>query len=168
MLCLEIWIFISFLGWFLLLSQYSDYSFILQRVQSFCPQTRNFIFLKLNLLVWLLDNRNEISVLVILVSSECPSHSVWVVWVAWIVSVFEGTYFYQIHWLDQHWGPSPGWDPLSQLLFPLRFVVRFDCGSGHELIIAKFRLKLKKVGETTRLLRYGLNQIPYNYTGIDK
>ena len=39
-----------------------------------------------------------------------------------------------------------------------------DCGSDHELLIAKFRLKLKKVGKTTRLLRYDLNQIPYNYT----
>ena len=38
-----------------------------------------------------------------------------------------------------------------------------DCGSDHELI-AKFRLKLKKVGKTTRPFRYGLNQIPYNYT----
>ena len=39
-----------------------------------------------------------------------------------------------------------------------------DCGSDHELLIAKFRLKLKKVGKTTRLFRYDLNQIPYNYT----
>ena len=39
-----------------------------------------------------------------------------------------------------------------------------DCGSGHELLIAKFRLKLKKVGKTTRPFRYGLNQIPYDYT----
>ena len=39
-----------------------------------------------------------------------------------------------------------------------------DCGSDHELLIAKFRLKLKKVGKTMRLFRYGLNQIPYNYT----
>ena len=39
-----------------------------------------------------------------------------------------------------------------------------DCGSDHELLIAKFRLKLKKVGKTTRPLRYGLNQIPYDYT----
>ena len=35
-----------------------------------------------------------------------------------------------------------------------------DCGSDHELLIAKFRLKLKKVGETTRPFRYNLNQIP--------
>ena len=39
-----------------------------------------------------------------------------------------------------------------------------DCGSDHELLIAKFRLILKKVGETTRPFRYGLNQIPYDYT----
>ena len=35
-----------------------------------------------------------------------------------------------------------------------------DCGSDHELPIAKFRLKLKKVGKTTRPFRYDLNQIP--------
>jgi len=39
-----------------------------------------------------------------------------------------------------------------------------DCGSGHELLIAKFRLKMKKVGKTTRPFRYDLNQIPYDYT----
>ena len=39
-----------------------------------------------------------------------------------------------------------------------------DCGSGHELLIAKFRLKLKKVGKTTRPFKYDLNQIPYDYT----
>ena len=39
-----------------------------------------------------------------------------------------------------------------------------DCGSDHELIITKFRLKLKKVGKTTRLFSYNLNQIPYDYT----
>ena len=39
-----------------------------------------------------------------------------------------------------------------------------DCGSDHELLIAKFRLKLKKVGKTIRPLRYDLNQIPYDYT----
>ena len=38
------------------------------------------------------------------------------------------------------------------------------CGSDHELLIAKFRLKLKKVGETTRPFRYDLNQILYDYT----
>ena len=39
-----------------------------------------------------------------------------------------------------------------------------DCGSDHELLIAKCRLKLKKVGKTTRPFRYDLNQIPYDYT----
>ena len=39
-----------------------------------------------------------------------------------------------------------------------------DCGSDHELLTAKFRLKLKKVGKTTRPYRYDLNQIPYDYT----
>ena len=38
------------------------------------------------------------------------------------------------------------------------------CGSDHEYLIAKFRLKLKKVGKTTRPSRYDLNQIPYDYT----
>ena len=38
-----------------------------------------------------------------------------------------------------------------------------DCGSDHELLIAKFRLKLKKIGKTTRPFRYDLNQIPYDY-----
>ena len=39
-----------------------------------------------------------------------------------------------------------------------------DCGSDHELLVAKFRLKLKKVGKTIRPFRYDLNQIPYDYT----
>ena len=39
-----------------------------------------------------------------------------------------------------------------------------DCGSDHELLIIKFRLKLKKVGKTARPFRYDLNQIPYDYT----
>ena len=39
-----------------------------------------------------------------------------------------------------------------------------DCGSDHELLLAKFRLKLKKVGETTRPFMYNLNEIPYDYT----
>ena len=40
-----------------------------------------------------------------------------------------------------------------------------DCGSDHELLIAKFRLKLKKVGKTTRPFKYDLNHIPYDYKG---
>ena len=39
-----------------------------------------------------------------------------------------------------------------------------DCDSDHELLIAKFRLKLKKVEKTTRPFRYDLNQTPYDYT----
>ena len=39
-----------------------------------------------------------------------------------------------------------------------------NCGSDHELLIAKVRLKLKKVGKTTRPFRYDLSQIPYDYT----
>ena len=39
-----------------------------------------------------------------------------------------------------------------------------DCGSDHDLLIAKFRLKLKKVGKTTRPFGYDRNQIPYDYT----
>ena len=38
-----------------------------------------------------------------------------------------------------------------------------DCGSDHQLLIAKIRLKLKKVGKITRAFSYDLNQIPYNY-----
>ena len=39
-----------------------------------------------------------------------------------------------------------------------------DCGSDHELLSATFRLKLKRVGKTTKPFRYDLNQIPYDYT----
>ena len=42
--------------------------------------------------------------------------------------------------------------------------LRADCGSDHELLIAKFRLKLKKVGKTTTPFRYVLNQTPYDFT----
>ena len=42
--------------------------------------------------------------------------------------------------------------------------LRADCGSDHELLIAKFRLKLKKVGKTTKPFRYDLNHILYDYT----
>ena len=46
----------------------------------------------------------------------------------------------------------------------LCFGLGADCGSDHELLIAKFRLKLKKVGKTTRPFRYDLNQILNDYT----
>ena len=41
-----------------------------------------------------------------------------------------------------------------------------DCGSDHELLTAKFRIKLKKLGKTTRPFRYDLHQIPYDYTVV--
>ena len=41
---------------------------------------------------------------------------------------------------------------------------RADCGSDHELLIAKFRFKLKKVGKTTKPFRYDLNQTRFDYT----
>ena len=40
-----------------------------------------------------------------------------------------------------------------------------DCGSDHQLLKEKFRLKLKKAGKTTRPARYNLNQVPYEYGG---
>ena len=43
-------------------------------------------------------------------------------------------------------------------------IIGDNCGSDHELLIAKTRLKLKKVGKTTRPFRYDLNQILYDYT----
>ena len=42
-----------------------------------------------------------------------------------------------------------------------------DCGSDHELLFATFRLKLKKVGETTRLFSYDQNKIPYDYYTVE-
>ena len=46
---------------------------------------------------------------------------------------------------------------------------RADCGSDHELLIAKFRLKLKKVWKTARPFRYDLKQIPYKlYSGSEE
>ena len=52
--------------------------------------------------------------------------------------------------------------PVDHILSKTRLGV--DCGSDHELLIGKFRFKLKKVGTTTGPFRYDLNQIPYNYT----
>ena len=55
---------------------------------------------------------------------------------------------------------SQGWKSSTQ---PGKTRPGTDCGSDHELLIAKFRLKLKKAGKTTRPFRYDLNQIPYDY-----
>ena len=43
-----------------------------------------------------------------------------------------------------------------------------DSGSDHEILITKFRLKLNKLGKTTRPFKYDLNKIPYNYSGSEK
>ena len=53
---------------------------------------------------------------------------------------------------------------MEKLIESAKTTLGADCVSDHELLIAKFRLKLKKVGKTTRLFRYDLNQIPYDYT----
>ena len=68
---------------------------------------------------------------------------------------------------DQHWNKidyilcSQRWRSSIQLA---KIRPGADCGSDHELLIAKFRLKLKKVGKITRPFRYELNQMPYDYT----
>ena len=54
--------------------------------------------------------------------------------------------------------------PKTEKLYTARTRPGADCVSDHELFIAKFRLKLRKVGITTRPFRYDLNQIPYDYT----
>ena len=51
----------------------------------------------------------------------------------------------------------------GEALYSHKSKTRSDCGSDHEPLIAKFRLKLKKVGKTTRPCKYDKNQIPYNY-----
>ena len=52
----------------------------------------------------------------------------------------------------------------GEALYSQKNISGADCGSDHELLIARFRLKLKKVGKTTRSFRYDLNQIPDDYT----
>ena len=52
---------------------------------------------------------------------------------------------------------------MKQLYTVSKTRLRVDRGSDHELLIAKFRLKLKEAGKTTRPFSYDLNQIPYNY-----
>ena len=53
---------------------------------------------------------------------------------------------------------------MEKLYTVSKITPRADCGSDQELLIAKLRLKLKKVGKTTRPFRYDLNKIPYYYT----
>ena len=54
--------------------------------------------------------------------------------------------------------------PKMEKLYTAKTRLGANCGSDHELLTAKFRLKLKKVGKTTRPFRYYLNQIHYDYT----
>ena len=54
--------------------------------------------------------------------------------------------------------------PKMEKLYTAKTRPETDCGSDHERLIAKFRLKLKKVGKTTKSFRYDINQIPYDYT----
>ena len=68
----------------------------------------------------------------------------------------DGQYQYQIDYILCSWR----WKSSIQ---SAKTRLGADCGSDHELLIAKFRLKLKKVGETTRPFRYDLNQIPNDY-----
>ena len=73
------------------------------------------------------------------------------------ISIQDGQYQYQIDSIpcSQRWRSS---------IQSEKTRLGADCGSDHELLIAKFRLKLKKVGETTRPFKYDLSQIPNDYT----
>ena len=53
---------------------------------------------------------------------------------------------------------------MEKLYSIIKNKAKIDCGSDHELLIAKFKFELKKAGKTTRPFRYDLNQIPYDYT----
>ena len=55
-------------------------------------------------------------------------------------------------------------DKDGEALYSSKTKLGADCGSDHELLIAKIRVKLKKVGKTTRPFKYDLNQTPYDYT----
>ena len=59
---------------------------------------------------------------------------------------------------------SLAWRILSITLLACEMSAGADCGSDHELLVAKFRLKLKKVGKAARPSRYDLNQISYDYS----
>ena len=73
------------------------------------------------------------------------------------IDIIDGQYPNQIDYIlySQRWRSS---------LQSAKTTLRADCGSDHDLFITKFRLKLKKVGKTTRPFRYDLNQIPYDDT----
>ena len=93
------------------------------------------------------------------------------------VLVIANTLFQQ-HKRRLYTGTSPGGQHQNQIDYilcsqrwrssiqPAKARPGADCGSDHELLIAKFRLNLKKVGKTTRPITYDLNQIPYDYTVV--
>ena len=89
--------------------------------------------------------------------------------------VIADTLFQQHKWTPYTWTSTDGqyWNQTDNILCSQRWRSSLqaaktrpgaDCSSDHELLIAKFRLKLKKEGKTTRPFSYDLNQIPYNYT----
>ena len=65
---------------------------------------------------------------------------------------------------QEYWSGVPLPSPGEALYSQAKIRPGADCGSDHEILIAKFRLKLKKVGKTTRPFSYDLNQILYDYT----
>ena len=69
------------------------------------------------------------------------------------------------HFIIFHYSLQP---KMKKLYTVSKNKTRADFGSDHELLIVKFRLKLKKVGKTTRPFRYDLNQILYDYSGSEK
>ena len=87
----------------------------------------------------------------------------------------ENAIFQQQRWQLFTWTSPDGqyWNQIDNILYSWRLrssiqsgkrIIGVNCGSDHELLIAKSRLKLKKVGKTTRPFRYDLNQIIYDYT----
>ena len=89
--------------------------------------------------------------------------------------VIANTFFQQHKWWLYTWTSPDGehWNQIHYILCSQRWRRSIqsaktrpgaECGLDHELLIAKFRLKLKKVGKTTRPFRYDLNQNPYDYT----
>ena len=106
---------------------------------------------------------------------QCPSPGMWLLWFQNklgryscsnnIICTFTGKYWTVVLWSQSL---SSTCQKLAYALVPslLKEKTRLgaDCGSDRELLIAKSRLKLKKVGKTTTPFRHDLNEIPYDYT----
>ena len=78
-----------------------------------------------------------------------------------------------VYWIRLHMDITRSWNQIDYILCSQKWRssihsaktrLEVDCGSDHELLIAKLRLKLKKVGKSSRPFRYDLKQIPYDYT----